>query len=95
MLYIRRAGLLPLARVVNEGLPMMDGPLLTVFVDRWHPETHTFHLPCGVMTVTLQDVAMILGLPLEGHAVTRIVQSNGWRDMVDHWDQTFSTARKS
>ena len=58
-------------------------------------DTHTFHLPCGEMTVTLLDVAMILGLPLEGHAVTRIVQSDGWRDMVDHWDQNFSTARKS
>ena len=82
--YLRRAGLLPLARVVNEGLPAMDGPLLTAFVDRWHPETHTFHLPCGEMTVTLQDVAMIPGLPLEGVVVTGIVQSDGWRDMVEN-----------
>ena len=71
------AGLLPLARVVNEGLPPMDGALLTAFVDRWRPETHTFHLPCGEMTVTLQDVAMIPGLPLEGLPVTGIVQSDG------------------
>ena len=82
--YLRRAGLLPLARVVNEGLPAMDGPLLIAFVDRWCPETHTFHLPCGEMTVTLQDMAMILGLPLEGVAVTCIVQSDGWGDMVEN-----------
>ena len=82
--YIRRAGLLPLAWVVNEGLPPMDGALLTAFVDRWRPETHTFHLPCGEMTVTLQDVAMILGLPLDGPPVTGIVQSDGWRDMVEN-----------
>ena len=28
----------------------------------------------------MQDVTMILGLPLEGNAVTSIVQSDGWRD---------------
>ncbi|CAN6303876.1 unnamed protein product [Urochloa humidicola] len=81
--YLRRAGLLPLARVVCAGLPVMDGPLLTCFVDRWRPETHSFHLPCGEVTVGLQDVAMILGLPLEGQAVTGIIQSDGWRDMVE------------
>jgi len=62
----------------------MDGPLLIAFVDRWRPETHTFHLPCGEMTVTLQDMAMILALPLEGVAATGIVQSDGWGDMVEN-----------
>ena len=41
---------------------MFDNTALTALVDRWRPETHTFHLPCGELTVTLQDVAMILGL---------------------------------
>ncbi|TVU50569.1 hypothetical protein EJB05_01946, partial [Eragrostis curvula] len=82
--YIRRAGFLPLARIVNAGLPTMDGPALTALVDRWRPETHTFHLPCGELTVTLQDVAMILGLPIDGHAVTGFAQPHGWRDTVEH-----------
>jgi len=60
----------------------MDTPLLTAFVDRSRPETHSFHLPCGEVSITLQDVAMILGLPLEGNAVTGMIQSDGWRDMV-------------
>lgn len=81
-MYIRRAGFLPLARVVNEGLPVMDAAALTALVDRWRPETHTFHLPCGELTVTLQDVAMILGLPVNGHAVCGAVQPEGWRDVV-------------
>ncbi|TVU34636.1 hypothetical protein EJB05_16477, partial [Eragrostis curvula] len=81
--FIRRAGLLPLARTVNAGLPRIDAPALTALVDRWRPETHTFHLPCGELTVTLQDVAMILGLPINGHAVTGMVQPVGWRDMVE------------
>ena len=75
--------MLPLARVVCAGLPAMDAPLLTTFVDCWRPETHSFHLPYGEVSITLQDVAMILGLPLEGIAVTGIIQTDGWRDMVE------------
>jgi hypothetical protein len=35
------------------------------------------------MTVNLQDTTMILGLPLEGLPVSGIIQSVGWRDMVE------------
>ena len=75
--------MLPLARVVCAGLPVMDAPLLTAFVDRWRPETHSFHLPCGEVSITMQDVAMILGLPLEGNVVIGMIQTDGWRDMVE------------
>lgn len=61
----------------------MDVALLTTLVDRWRPETHSFHLPCGEATITMQDMAMILGLPLEGNAVTAIIQTDGWKDMVE------------
>ncbi|RYR15132.1 hypothetical protein Ahy_B04g071852 [Arachis hypogaea] len=44
--------------------------LLSALVERWQPETHTFHLPVGEVTVTLEDVAYILGLPINGEAVT-------------------------
>ena len=75
--YLHQAGMLPLARTVCVGLPVMDAPLLSAFVDRWRPEIHTFHLPCGEVTITMQDVVMILGLPLEGNAVTSIAQGDG------------------
>jgi hypothetical protein len=42
---------------------------MSALVDRWRPETHTFHLPCGEVAPTLQDVAFLLGLPLGGAAV--------------------------
>uniref|UniRef100_K3Z0P2 MULE transposase domain-containing protein n=1 Tax=Setaria italica TaxID=4555 RepID=K3Z0P2_SETIT len=58
--------------------PRVHSPL------RWDERyTHTFHLPCSRMTVTMQDVAMILGLPLEGLPVMRIIQSENWYDMVE------------
>jgi hypothetical protein len=51
-------------------------------IDRWRPETHSFHLPCGEMTITLEDEAMILGLPIRGFAVTGNVVSDGWEARV-------------
>uniref|UniRef100_K3XQ43 SWIM-type domain-containing protein n=1 Tax=Setaria italica TaxID=4555 RepID=K3XQ43_SETIT len=81
--YLQRAGFLDLAIHVVGDLPPMDGPLLTAMVDRWRPETHTFHLPFGEMTITMQDVAMILGLPLDGQPVMGIIQDENWRDMVE------------
>ncbi|KAK1604832.1 hypothetical protein QYE76_028505 [Lolium multiflorum] len=44
----------------------MNAAALTALVDRWRPETHTFDLRAGEMTPTLQDVSMILGLPIQG-----------------------------
>ena len=38
-------------------------------MERWRPKTHTFHLTVGEATITLQDVAVKLGLPIEGEVV--------------------------
>ncbi|XP_017416446.1 protein MAIN-LIKE 1-like [Vigna angularis] len=46
--------------------------LVTALVERWRIETHTFHFPLGESTITLEDVALQLGLPIEGHDVTGI-----------------------
>uniref|UniRef100_K3XPY6 Aminotransferase-like plant mobile domain-containing protein n=1 Tax=Setaria italica TaxID=4555 RepID=K3XPY6_SETIT len=58
-----------LVNICKAGLPSIDRALVSALVDRWRPETHTFHMPCGEVTITLQDVAMILGLPVAGRAV--------------------------
>ncbi|KAI5447876.1 hypothetical protein KIW84_015355 [Lathyrus oleraceus] len=46
-------------------------------LERWRPETHTFHLPIGECTVTLEDVYMLLGLRIDGKAVNgKVNQDN-------------------
>lgn len=44
----------------------LDHGLITALVERWRPETNTFHLNSGKATVTLEDVAYIYGLPIDG-----------------------------
>lgn len=80
--FLRRAQLLGVASIVARGMPTFNSAALTALVDRWRPETHTFHLPCGEMTVTLQDVAMLIALPIRGEPVTGRCESAGWRDRV-------------
>jgi hypothetical protein len=52
------------------GFMRLDWHLITALVERWRPETHTFHLPVGECTITLQDIQILLGLPTDGKAVT-------------------------
>ena len=59
--------MLPLVRMVSVRRRFTLGvSLLSALVDRWRPETHTFHFRWGEMMVTLQDVSLLTGLPIRG-----------------------------
>uniref|UniRef100_A0A453GF01 Aminotransferase-like plant mobile domain-containing protein n=1 Tax=Aegilops tauschii subsp. strangulata TaxID=200361 RepID=A0A453GF01_AEGTS len=81
-LYIRRLGLLPFVLQFKRRPPPVNHAALTALVDRWRLETHSFHLPCGEMTMTLEDMAMISGLPINRQAITGRVSAINWRARV-------------
>nr|XP_029149944.1 serine/threonine-protein phosphatase 7 long form homolog [Arachis hypogaea] len=58
------------------GVVQCQKALINALVERWRPETHTFHLPIGECTVTLEDVVVILGLPTNGLPVTGMTLSS-------------------
>ncbi|KAH1106210.1 hypothetical protein J1N35_009978 [Gossypium stocksii] len=74
--YLREAGFWHMA-TLGQGCKL-DLKLISALIERWRPETHTFHLPCGECTITLEDVHLQLGLPVEGYVVTGSVQSTNW-----------------
>ena len=60
-----------------------DHCLISAPVERWQLETHTFHLPHGEMSITLEDVEVIFGLPINGEILigpTTMVEG-GWRQL--------------
>ena len=44
--------------------------IVSAFVERWQPETNTFHLTFGEIGITLYDVATILKIPITGRSVS-------------------------
>ncbi|XP_057249268.1 uncharacterized protein LOC130590746 [Beta vulgaris subsp. vulgaris] len=56
-------GLRHLPEIMFEHL---DQPLICAFVERWQPDTNSFHLPFGEISILLHDVSSILHIPSDG-----------------------------
>ncbi|XP_071727127.1 serine/threonine-protein phosphatase 7 long form homolog [Rutidosis leptorrhynchoides] len=67
--YIRQAGL---AGVFSTGFHKLDHALITALVERWRPETHTFHFSVCEAIVTLQNIQVLWGLPINGQHVSGV-----------------------
>ncbi|QHN85797.1 uncharacterized protein DS421_16g540460 [Arachis hypogaea] len=71
--YLRVTGFYHASQI---GVVQCQKALVNALIERWHPDTHTFYLPIGECTVTLEDVALILGLPTDGLPVTGMAMSS-------------------
>ncbi|XP_038889757.1 serine/threonine-protein phosphatase 7 long form homolog [Benincasa hispida] len=77
--YVEHAGFLGVAQI---GFIQLDWHLITALVERWRPETHTFHLPCEECTITLHDVAIQFGLRVDRQPLTGSLQYN-WKNVCE------------
>jgi len=54
--------------------------VISAFVQWWQHETNTFHISFGEMTITLDDVSTLVGIPVMGRSVNipqRMIDARG------------------
>ncbi|KAH1216995.1 Protein MAIN-LIKE 1 [Glycine max] len=85
--YVRKVHSLGKPVPAIEGLVADTGDrgILSTFVERWHQETSSFHLPVGELTITLDDASSRLHLPVMGdlHAFEPLHVDDAVQMLVD------------
>ncbi|XP_063936158.1 protein MAIN-LIKE 1-like [Daucus carota subsp. sativus] len=67
-----------------------DTALVSALVERWRPETNTFFMRRGEMTITLEDVGYILGLPILGQPLAGPAIQNPASWFKKYWFEPLS-----
>ncbi|KAK9997358.1 hypothetical protein SO802_022044 [Lithocarpus litseifolius] len=77
---IKLVGLEGLFRAPSKAI---DHCLISALIEQWRPEIHTFQLPHGEMSITLEDVEVILGLPIDGEVLVGpiAVEDGDWKQL--------------
>ena len=55
-----------LSPLIACSLDTGDRGLISIFAERWHKKTSSFHFPVGEVTISLDDVASLLHLSITG-----------------------------
>ncbi|CAN1290853.1 Protein MAIN-LIKE 2 [Linum perenne] len=59
--------------------------LVTALLERWRPETNTFHLIQGETTITLEDMEVLTGLPTTRFPVIVAPDRRTTSDICQQW----------
>ncbi|CAN1154227.1 Protein MAIN-LIKE 2, partial [Linum perenne] len=59
--------------------------LVTALLERWRPETNTFHLVTGEATITIEDVEVLTGLPTTGSSVLVSPDERPVTEICEQW----------
>jgi len=84
--------------LVHTGYATVPHALLMTLCETWHNETNNFHMPLGEMIVTLDDIACLLHIPIEGRMLShpeKMSRNDGVDLMVRHLGVTQAVAVKN
>ncbi|CAN1787699.1 Protein MAIN-LIKE 2 [Linum perenne] len=59
--------------------------MVTALIERWRPETNTFHLVPGEATITLEDVEVLTGLPTTGRPLIVSPDEQPVPEICEQW----------
>ena len=71
----------PLGRLPYIMHQHIDCVLISAFVERWQPDTNTFYMPWGEMTIMLHDVQRILRIGIEGSLPAKLAEGE-WKGAI-------------
>jgi len=85
-----------LTPLLNTGYNKISHGFVCALSERWHEETNNFHIPVGEMTITLDDLACLLGIPITGRLLhdRELTREEGIQMMQDDLLFTAEVAAK-